>query len=365
MTYDSQLTAHETYMHRCLELAKAGAGFTAPNPMVGAVLVYNGKIIGEGYHQKFGEAHAEVNCLNSVKEEDMKFVSKSTMYVSLEPCAHFGKTPPCTDLIILYKIPKVVIGCTDPSKEVNGRGLKKLRAAKVEVIFASGEMEKECKKLNKRFITFNTRHRPYIILKWAETADGKIATPPLNGGSRMGARLLITNEQTNRLVHKWRSEEAAILVGTNTALYDDPELTTRYWPGPSPVRMVVDMGLRLPSSLKIFNREQRTIIFNRIRNEENGNLVYYKLKGDESLVRQIANALFEMKVQSVLVEGGARLLQSFIDEGLWDEARTISNKQLTIGNGIAAPELSRISSTEEIRIQDDVINIYLHKTNPQ
>jgi diaminohydroxyphosphoribosylaminopyrimidine deaminase/5-amino-6-(5-phosphoribosylamino)uracil reductase len=386
-------------MHRCLELAKTGAGFTAPNPIVGAVLVHNGKIIGEGFHRKFGEAHAEVNCLQSVKEEDRKFISQSTLYVSLEPCAHFGKTPPCTDLIIQHKILKVVIGCADPSKKVNGKGIEKLKTAGVEANLASGGMDKACKELNKRFFTFNKQHRPYIILKWAETADGKIAhpNPPPTcgeelhrqtrserensidsngkisgvssadpspfGGSRMGARLLITNEQTNRLVHKWRSEEAAILVGTNTALYDNPELTARLWPGPSPVRMVVDMNLRLPSSLKIFNREQRTIIFNRKKHKEDGNLFYYKLTGDTSLVRQIVNALYLMKIQSVLVEGGSRLLQSFIDEGLWDEARVISNKQLTIGNGIAAPELSRIASTGEIRVQDDVVNIYLHGKN--
>jgi diaminohydroxyphosphoribosylaminopyrimidine deaminase/5-amino-6-(5-phosphoribosylamino)uracil reductase len=368
-------------MHRCLELAKPGAGYTAPNPMVGAVLVYNGKIIGEDYHQKFGKAHAEVNCLNSVKEEDRKFISHSTLYVSLEPCAHSGKTPPCTDLIIQNNIPKVVIGCADPSKEVNGKGIEKLIAAGVEVGLASGEMEKECKELNKRFFTFNTQHRPYIILKWAETADRKIASLPLKGGILEDAehkRLLISNEQTDRLVHKWRSEEAAILVGTNTALQDNPELTTRLWPGPSPIRLVVDMDLKLPGSLKLFNNAATTVIFNKSRHSENIDslftsfpwvspqarrlgLFYYKLTEDTSLVSQIVNALYQMKIQSVLVEGGSLLLQSFIDEGLWDEARVISNQQLTIGNGIAAPEFSRISSAEEIRVQDDVVNIYLHE----
>jgi diaminohydroxyphosphoribosylaminopyrimidine deaminase / 5-amino-6-(5-phosphoribosylamino)uracil reductase len=287
-------------MQRCLELAKKGAGYVAPNPMVGAVLVHEDKIIGEGWHQQYGEAHAEVNCIASVKEEDRSLIAQSTMYVSLEPCAHFGKTPPCVDLIVQHKVPKVIIGCRDPFEEVNGKGIEKLRAAGVEVI--AGVLENECKELNKRFFTYHTKQRPYIILKWAQTADGKIASlnpsegrtsdsdkteidyssqiihqnkttsviaeagsPPLEGREAAVERLLISNEYSNRLVHKWRSEEAAILVGTNTALLDDPELTTRLWPGPSPVRLVLDRDLKLPSSLKIFNQEVKTIIFNCIK----------------------------------------------------------------------------------------------------
>src|SRR4026209_222335 len=207
-------------MLRCLELAEKGSGYVAPNPMVGAVLVHDGKIIGEGYHRQYGQAHAEVNCLSSIKEGDKNKIARSVLYVSLEPCSHFGKTPPCTDLIITNKIPNVVIGCSDPFKEVNGKGIEKLKAAGVNVVY--GILERECQQLNKRFFTFHTRHRPYIILKWAETADGKIAG---DGASR----LFISNEQTNRLVHKWRSEEASILVGTNTVLMHDPELTTRNW----------------------------------------------------------------------------------------------------------------------------------------
>ena len=336
-------------MHRCLELAKSGAGYVAPNPMVGAVLVHEEKIIGEGYHQQYGEPHAEVNCINSVSQQDKNNVSSSVLYVSLEPCSHFGKTPPCADLIIANQIPEVVIGCRDPFKDVDGKGIEKLKAAGVRVIY--GILEKECEQLNKRFFTFHQKHRPYIILKWAETADGKIA------GDR-ASRLLISNEQTNRLVHKWRSEEASILIGTNTALLDDPELTTRNWSGPSPIRLVVDMDLKLPATLKIFNGKQRTIIFNTVKHEEQDNLIYYQVTEDVSLVHQMINALYQVRIQSVLVEGGARLLQSFIDEEMWDETRIIKNEELRINNGLAAPELMLEEADQEMKILNDSIKIY-------
>jgi len=366
-------------MHRCLQLAEEGAGYVAPNPMVGAILVHENKIISEGYHQQYGGPHAEVNCINSVKKEDRSLIAQSTLYVSLEPCAHFGKTPPCTDLIIANKIPGVVIGCRDPFKEVFGKGIEKLEAAGVNVVY--GILEKECQQLNKRFFTFHTQHRPYIILKWAETADGFISTSPKPSPKERAyeqsaiKRLFISNDQTNRLVHKWRSEEASILIGTNTALLDDPELRTRYWNGPSPVRLVVDMDLRLPSSLKIFNEKQRTIIFNTIKHSEQlgpaetpslpiaigmekEGVRYYQVTGDVNLVHQIVNALYQLKIQSVLVEGGARLLQSFIDEDLWDEIRVISNKQLAIGNGLAAPVIVTNNLEQEFMIQTDSIKIY-------
>jgi diaminohydroxyphosphoribosylaminopyrimidine deaminase / 5-amino-6-(5-phosphoribosylamino)uracil reductase len=339
-------------MYRCLELAKQGIGYVAPNPMVGAVLVYKGKIIGEGFHQQYGGPHAEVNCINSVKEQDKEKISGSVLYVSLEPCSHFGKTPPCTDLIITNKIPEVVIGCRDPFKEVDGKGIEELKTAGIRVVY--GILEFQCQHLNKRFFTFYTKHRPYIILKWAETGDGKIAA---NGTDR----LLISNEQTNRLVHKWRSEEASILVGTNTALLDDPELTTRNWPGSSPKRLVVDMDLKLPSSLKIFNDKQRTIIFNKIKHEEKDHLIYYQVTEDVSLVHQIVNALYQMKIQSVIVEGGARLLQSFIDEEMWDEARIIKNEELIINNGLNAPAFKDRNADKEIKISGDSIKIYNHE----
>jgi diaminohydroxyphosphoribosylaminopyrimidine deaminase/5-amino-6-(5-phosphoribosylamino)uracil reductase len=364
--HHSPLTIHEKYMQRCLQLAENGAGYVAPNPMVGAVLVHDNKIIGEGYHKEFGRPHAEVNCINSVDEENQNLISRSRLYVSLEPCAHFGKTPPCTDLIIANKIPGMIISCRDPFKEVNGKGIEKLKTAGVSVIY--GILEKEAILLNKRFFTFHTQHRPYIILKWAESADRKISA---NGAER----LLISNEQTNRLVHKWRSEEASILVGTNTALFDDPELTTRYWNGASPIRLVVDRDLRLPASLKIFNEKGKTIVFNTRKHSEElksfgtpslpiaigmerEGVRYYQVTENVSLVHQIVNALYQLKIQSVLVEGGARLLQSFIDEDMWDEVRIIVNKQLTIGNGLAAPEIVTNNLEQEFMIQGDSIKIY-------
>jgi len=362
MTPDSRLPTSDFFMHRCLELAKRGTGYVAPNPMVGAVLVHDEKIIGEGYHQHYGGPHAEVNCINSVREQDKAKISNSVLYVSLEPCSHFGKTPPCTDLIIANKIPDVIIGCRDPFKEVDGKGIEKLKAAGVKVVV--GILEKECQQLNKRFFTFHTKHRPFIILKWAETGDGFVSTsaqPSPKERAFVGSansRLLISNEQTNRLVHKWRSEEASILVGTNTALLDDPELTTRNWQGLSPIRLVVDMDLKLPSSLKIFNDKQRTVIFNKMIHDDKDHLIYYQVTEDVSLVHQIVNALYQMKIQSVIVEGGARLLQSFIDEGMWDEARIIKNEELKINNGVAAPELSLKNATQEMKILNDSIKIY-------
>ena len=270
-------------MWRCLELARLGGGYTAPNPMVGAVLVYEDRVIGEGYHQVYGQAHAEVNCVNSVAAEDVPLISRSTLYVSLEPCAHFGKTPPCADLIIRMRIPRVVVGCRDPFPQVNGKGIEKLLAAGVEV--RVGVLEEECMELNRRFFTFNTLHRPYIVLKWAQSANGRIAGAKLawrrHGcgswragggvggwealGEGVGERVLISNEYTNRLVHKWRSEEAAILVGTRTALADDPSLTVRLWSGPDPVRLVIDKELVLPASLQLFDGKVRTIVFNMVK----------------------------------------------------------------------------------------------------
>jgi diaminohydroxyphosphoribosylaminopyrimidine deaminase / 5-amino-6-(5-phosphoribosylamino)uracil reductase len=360
-------------MHRCLELALLGAGHTAPNPMVGAVLVYDdpgagkdgiigeGRIIGEGYHQQYGQAHAEVNCIASVREEDRPLIAASTLYVSLEPCAHFGKTPPCADLIIEKKIPRVVVGCRDPFPQVNGKGIEKLLAAGVEVTV--GVLEKECIALNRRFFMFNTQHRPYIVLKWAQSADGKIAEVGREkdgmGTRKAGeARTLISNDYSNRLVHKWRSEEAAILVGTRTALADDPALTVRLWNGPDPIRLVIDKELRLPSSLQLFDRKVRTIVFNTLRHEEEDNLLYYQLATDSSLVHQITLALYQLKIQSVLVEGGGRLLQSFIDEDYWDEARVITNNDLEIPGGLAAPVLKDARLVSRETFLSDFVRYY-------
>jgi diaminohydroxyphosphoribosylaminopyrimidine deaminase / 5-amino-6-(5-phosphoribosylamino)uracil reductase len=343
------LTDSEKYILRCIELAKKGAGYAAPNPMVGAVLVYNERIIGESWHQKYGEAHAEVNCINAVKEEDRQFIAQSTLYVSLEPCAHAGKTPPCTNLIIVNKIPRVVIGCRDAYKEVDGKGIKQLQDAGVEV--TAGILENECKELNKRFFTFHKLLRPYIILKWAQSANGKIANKNLS-------RVFITNELTNRLVHQWRSEEAAILIGTNTAQFDNPSLTAGLWPGPSPVRLVVDMALSLPQTLHVFNQEVSTVIFNTKKHDLDGAVYYYKVNEDENPVRQICTALYKLNLQSVIVEGGAKLLQSFINEKLFDEIRVIENEELIISDGLAAPELPNVQLIRKEKFLSDSIRFY-------
>lgn len=343
------MTNDELYMQRCLQLAQLAAGHTAPNPMVGAVLVHNGVIIGEGYHQQYGGPHAEVNCINSVAEENKHLISSSTIYVSLEPCAHYGKTPPCADLIIRNKIPKVVVGCRDPFKQVDGKGIEKLVNAGIDVTV--GVLEKECRQVNRRFFMFHTQHRPYVLLKWAQTGDGKIA-------SYSNERLLISNDITNKLVHKWRSEEAAILVGTNTALMDNPSLTNRLWHGNNPIRLVVDMGSRLPQNLHLFNGEVKTIVFNTIKHEEDESMSYYQVTEDVNLVHQILNACYQNGITSIMVEGGARLLQSFIDEGLWDEARVITNTQLFIGEGLPAPALRNFNLAQSEQLYTDTINYF-------
>lgn len=344
------MTKDEQYMLRCIQLAQQGAGYTAPNPMVGAVLECNNEIIGEGYHKRYGEAHAEVNCIQrAIQEGHADKLQQSTLYVSLEPCTHFGKTPPCTDLIIKHHIPKVVIGCRDPFKEVDGKGIEKLKATGVEVVVDI--LKKESEELNKRFFTFHRQHRPYIILKWAQTENGKIS-------SGTAERLLISNEFTNRLVHQWRSEEAAILVGTNTALMDNPQLTNRYFNSRQPVRLVLDKDLQLSSSANVVNDDAPTIIFNEHQHTDEGQPQYYRITNDVNAVHQVTNALYQKNIQSVLVEGGAQLLQSFIDESMWDEARVITNKELIIDNGLNAPELKNHHLTNEQQILLDSVKYF-------
>ena len=342
------MTKDEKYIARCLQLANAGAGYVAPNPMVGAVLVYENKIIGEGYHQKYGQAHAEVNCINDVAEENRALINQSTLYVSLEPCSHFGKTPPCTNLIIEKKIPKVIIGCKDIFKEVSGRGIQKLKDAGIEVI--TGVLENECVELNKRFFTFHEKFRPYIILKWAQSMNGKI-------GATGKERVLISNDYSSRLVHKWRSEEAAILIGTNTALKDDPLLTTRLWHGKNPVRIIIDKELRLPSTLKVFNGETKTMVYNLLKNSNEETLVHIKLE-KENFIDGLIQSLFEMNIQSILVEGGSKTIQSFIDNDLWDEARVITNEELIIENGLNSPEIKNFVLEKQERYLNDVISYF-------
>ncbi len=319
---------HEIFMQRCLQLAGLGTGNTSPNPMVGAVLVYDGRIIGEGYHVKHGEPHAEVNCLQSVKAVDRPKIPLSTLYVSLEPCCHHGKTPPCTDLIIREKIPSVVIGCRDPYPEVNGKGIDILRANGVRLEYPV--LENQSKETNRRFFTFHQKKRPYVILKWAQSVNQKMS-------GTADERTIISNDYSNRLVHKWRSEEAAILIGTNTALLDNPELTTRLWSGKNPVRIVLDKKLRLPDSLKIFDGSVPTVVLNGLRDLHAGNLLFKKIDVDVPLIPSILSALHSMHLLSVLVEGGPKLLQAFIDSGEWDEIRIITNQTLEL-KGLSSPE---------------------------
>ncbi len=335
-------------MTRCQELAVLGAGHVAPNPLVGSVLVHNGRIIGEGYHHRYGEAHAERNCINSVAEGNRRYIPDSTLYVSLEPCAHFGKTPPCADLIIEHGIRSVVVGCRDPFPAVNGKGIDKLTAAGVQVNV--GVLEKECLHLNRRFMTFHRLHRPYIILKWAQTSNGRVA------GDGDG-RLLISGDIANRLVHRWRSEEAAILVGSNTAFADDPALTTRLWRGPNPLRVLIDPDLRIPRTARLFNDESKTIVFNTRRHGDEGNISYWQITRDVSVVAQVCNALYQLGVQSVMIEGGTRTIQSFIDEGCWDEARRITNRRMLVPGGLAAPVLPAGKLISSVEYEEDLVEV--------
>jgi diaminohydroxyphosphoribosylaminopyrimidine deaminase / 5-amino-6-(5-phosphoribosylamino)uracil reductase len=337
------------FMLRCVELARKGSGTVAPNPMVGAVLVHGQRIIGEGWHQQYGEAHAEVNCIRSVASQDQPLIQESTMYVSLEPCAHFGKTPPCTDLIIAHQISRVVIGSQDPFPDVNGKGIAKLRAAGVEVV--TGIASEACEQLNRRFFTFHRHHRPYVILKWAMSANGKMAA---NGDER----LLISNDLSNRLVHQWRSEEAAILVGSRTALLDNPSLTNRLWTGRHPIRLVVDMDLSLPAHLHVFDGQTPTIVFNSLKHDMQNSLKFYQVTDDVDLVNQILHALYVLKIQSVLVEGGAKTLQAFLDQNCWDEIRVITNTTLHVDHGLQAPTVPASGKKETLTLLNDLVTIY-------
>ena len=324
------MTKDEKYIARCIQLAKNACCNAAPNPMVGAVIVHNGIIIGEGYHIRCGEPHAEVNAIRSVKNESL--LKEATIYVSLEPCSHYGKTPPCADLIIEKGIPEVVIGCMDPFSMVAGRGIEKLRKAGIKVTV--GVLEKECQQLIRRFITFNTQKRPYITLKWAESADGFI-----DKNREGGSPVLLSTPLTSMVVHKRRAEHDAILVGRKTALLDNPSLTTRNWFGKDPIRLVIDKDLTLPKDLCLFDGKIRTIIFTQKASAENQPSVeYIRLDFTQNILPQIMEVLYNLKVQSLLVEGGSILLQSFIDEGLWDEAY-IETSPIYLNEGIRAPKI--------------------------
>ena len=305
---------HEKYINRCIELAKNGLGTTYPNPMVGSVIVYDDKIIGEGWHKKAGEPHAEVNAINSVKDKSL--LNKATIYVSLEPCSHFGKTPPCCDLIIKNKIPNVVIGTVDPNEKVAGNGIKKLIEAGTHVTI--GILEAECNELNKRFFTFHEKKRPYIILKWAESKDGFIA--PLEKLEKKP--VWITNQYSRQLVHKWRSEEQAIFVGTQTVIDDNPKLDVRDWTGNNPIRVVLDQNNRISNDSQIFDGQTKTIVFSKFKpTVEKENIIFEVIDFEQNIATQIVQKLYQHQIQSVIIEGGRQTLQTFIDENLWDEAR--------------------------------------------
>lgn len=322
----------EQYMSRCIELAKCGIGNVAPNPMVGAVIVCDGKIIGEGYHRQCGQAHAEVNAVNSVADQSL--LSRSTIYVSLEPCAHFGKTPPCCDLIIEKHIPNVVVGCVDSFSKVSGRGIAKMRDAGINVKI--GVLEQECRELNRRFFTFHEKQRPYIILKWAQTRDGFIDMLPEQKSSSRG--VWITDDVCKTLVHRWRTEEPAILVGTNTAAIDNPQLNARNWCGKSPVRIVLDRTLRLSHDLNIFDGSQPTIVYTEKSNfTVLNNVEFVNVPFDARLWQTIFADLHSRNIQSIIVEGGRQVLQSIIEQNLWDEARVfVGDKTFCKGIGVPA-----------------------------
>ena len=331
-------------MKRCIDLAKNALGYTYPNPLVGSVIVHNGLIIGEGFHQKSGENHAEINAINSVENKDL--LKESTIYVSLEPCSHFGKTPPCANKIIETGFKKVVIGTLDSHEKVNGKGKKLIEEAGIEVV--SGVLERECQELNKRFFTFHRKKRPFIILKWAESGDGFL--------DQDFKPTQIGNSLTKQFVHQLRSEEHAILVGTNTALTDNPALTTREITGRNPVRILIDFELKIPRDFKIYNNEAPTLVFNQEKDAEEENIKFIKIS-KEKFLEDLLQKLYENQIQSVLVEGGSRTLQTFIDANLWDETIIIKNKNLTLENGTKAPKFEGNLDKEKY-FRDNRVSFY-------
>ena len=341
MSYFCVVKIHEKYLSRCIQLAKNGLGSTYPNPLVGSVIVHNGKIIGEGWHRKAGEPHAEVHAVNSVKNKSL--LKESTIYVSLEPCSHYGKTPPCCDLIIANKIPKVVVGTIDPFSKVAGTGIQKLKENGCEVTV--GVLEKECLELNKRFFTYHNKKRPYIILKWAESSDGFIA--PLTKSKK--EPVWLSNEYSRQLVHQWRAEEQAILVGTQTVLDDNPRLDVRDWTGENPVRIVLDRSGKIEDSYFDNNEKLKTIV---VTEQENltfpSNVTTEIITFDNQLLQKIVEMVYRLGLQSIIIEGGKQTLQTFIDDRLWDEVRVFVSDTI-LEKGIPAPQLNRIGKTTKIK----------------
>ena len=336
-------------MRRALELALLGQGNVAPNPMVGCVIVHENKIIGEGWHQQYGGPHAEVNAINAVADKDL--LPASRVYVTLEPCSHYGKTPPCADLLIRYGIKDLVICNTDPNPQVKGAGIRKLLDTGCQVHV--GLLEPEGLELNRFFFTYHTQKRPYILLKWAETANGFI-------GKSDGTQLWITNDLSKKLVHKWRSEIQAIMVGTHTALIDNPQLNTRAWTGKSPTRIILDKRLQLPESLYLYDKSQPTLIYNYQKQETLPNLELVKIDENEELLSALLQDLYKRNIQSVMVEGGAFLLNSFIREGLWDEACVFKSTYKLAEDGVPGPNLPLASLRHISHIATDKLFIYIN-----
>lgn len=333
------MTKQEIVLLRAIQLAKLGAGSVSPNPMVGAVITHQGKIIGEGYHQKYGEAHAEVNAIADVflkHENAVELLKEAIIYVTLEPCAHFGKTPPCSDLIIQHQIPEVVIGCTDPFSKVNGKGIEKLQNAGIKV--TTGVLEQECLALNKRFFTRVEKQRPYIILKWAQTLNGYFAT-------KDGPQKWISGKEAKMLVHQWRSEEDCVLVGKRTAEIDNPQLNVRLVEGKNPKRAVIDRDLKLDKKLHLFDNSIETFVFNKALTDVKENVKYISIEDfDFFLPQYLLYQLYLQDIQSVIVEGGIKTLEMFISAGLWDEARILVSP-IAWEDGLKAPEINGIQES--------------------
>lgn len=344
---------HEKYILRCIQVAKNGLGSTLPNPMVGSVIVHESKVIGEGYTSPYGGPHAEVNAINSVKNKTL--LERATLYVTLEPCSHYGKTPPCADLIIAHKIPKVVIGLLDPHVKVAGNGIQKLKDAGCEVIV--NILEKDCEEHHKRFLTFHQKKRPYVILKWAETLDGYIA-PKQSLREANPSPFWITNIHSRQLVHKWRCDEQAILVGTNTVLKDNPKLNVRLWTGKSPIRIIIDRNLKIGSDLHVMDGSVKTIVFTEIAHDDNyfKGMDYEVIDFSKNVALQIGNVLYKHNILSVIVEGGAITLQMFLDANLWDEARVFRGPNY-FEKGLRAPKINKFP-IEKRAILTDTLTIF-------
>ena len=333
-------------MEKCIDLAKKGIQDVSPNPMVGSIIVYNDEIIGQGYHEKYGSNHAEVNAINSV--QDKSLLEKSTLYVNLEPCCHHGKTPPCTNLIIEKKIPKVVIGCIDSYSKVSGNGIKKLRNNLIEVIDCV--LDKKCKELNRRFFSFHEKKRPYIILKWAKSKDNYIA--PIN----QDKPFWMTCEKSKELVHRWRAQEDSILVGRKTVIADNPLLTVRLNNGKNPVRIIIDKNLTINQNLKIYNNEANTIILNQEKSLIDGKNIFVKIDFN-NLLENMLNELYNRNILSVIVEGGAETINSFINRDLFDEIRVFTTTKI-LKNGIISPNIPKLNLLSKNIIDKDILEIF-------